>query len=45
MSQRHDNQKQTSCNFRQLLQERTDRANPRRALTCEEAKRLHKLKQ
>jgi hypothetical protein len=38
-----DNQKQSSCNFRQLLQERIEKANPRRQLTAEETKRLNKL--
>ena len=32
-----------SSNFRKLLQERTAKANPRRELTCEEAKRLARL--
>jgi hypothetical protein len=32
-----------SSNFRQLLQERIDKANPRRTLTAEESKRLSKL--
>lgn len=43
MSQRHDNQKQTGCHFRQLLQERIESQNPRRELTTEETKRLAKL--
>jgi hypothetical protein len=38
-----DNQKQSSCNFRQLLQERIEKANRRRQLTAEETKRLNKL--
>ena len=33
----------TNSNFRQLLQERIDKANPRRKLTAEETKRLSKL--
>ena len=36
-------QKQLSSNFRRLLQERIEKANPRRDLTAEEAKRLAKL--
>jgi tetratricopeptide (TPR) repeat protein len=43
MSEWHDNQKIPSSNFRKLLQERIDKANPRRKLTYEEAKRLAKL--
>ena len=43
MSEWYDNQKQSSSNFRQLLQERIEKANPRRNLTAEEAKRLAKL--
>ena len=43
MSEWLDNQKKPSSNFRQLLQERIDKANPRRELTTEEAKRLAKL--
>ena len=43
MSEWYDNQKQSSSNFRQLLQERIEQANPRRELTAEEIKRLHKL--
>ena len=43
MSEWLDNQKQSSCNFRQLLQERIEKANPRRQLTAEETKRLNKL--
>ena len=44
MSEWHDNQKKQGSNFRQLLQERIDKANPRRELTNEETKRLKKLK-
>ncbi len=43
MSEWLDNQKQSSSNIRQLLQERFEKANPRRKLTAEEAKRLNKL--
>jgi len=32
-----------SSNFRKLLQERLDKANPRRELTSKETKRLNKL--
>ena len=38
-----DNQSKPSSNFRKLLQERIEEANPRRKLTVEEAKRLAKL--
>ena len=43
MSEWLNNQLKTSGNFRQLLQERTGKANPRRKLTTEETKRLNKL--
>ena len=43
MSEWLDNQKQLSSNIRKLLQERIEKANPRRELTCEEEKRLVKL--
>ena len=43
MSEWFDNQKQSSTNFRKLLQERIEKASPRRELTAEEAKRLAKL--
>jgi len=43
MSEWLDNQKKQKSNFRKLLQERIDKANPRRSLTTEEAKRLAKL--
>ena len=43
MSEWYDNQKQTSSNFRKLLQERIEKTNPRRILTTEESKRLSKL--
>lgn len=35
--------KKSSSNFRKLLQERIEKANPRRKLTTDEAKRLAKL--
>ena len=35
--------KKVNGNFRQLLQEQIERANPRGKLTTEEAKRLSKL--
>ena len=38
-----DNQKKISSSFRQLLKERTEKANPRRELTAEEANPLRKL--
>jgi hypothetical protein len=38
-----DNQKQSSCSLRKLLQERIEKANPRRNLTAAEAKRLAQL--
>lgn len=38
-----DSIKVEKTNFRKLLQERTEKANPRRELTTEEAKRLEKL--
>lgn len=37
-----DNQKKRNDDFCQLLQERIDKANPRRELTAEATKRLHK---
>jgi hypothetical protein len=43
LSEWFENQKQTRSNFRQLLQERIDKTNPRRKLTAEEARRLAKL--
>ena len=43
MSEWFDNQKQPSSNLRKLLQERIEKANPRRILSAEEAKRLAKL--
>ena len=43
MSEWFDKQKQSSSNFRKLLQERVEKSNPRRKLTAEETKRLAKL--
>ena len=43
MSEWYNSQKQSIGNVRKLLQERTDKANPRRKLISEEAKRLTKL--
>ena len=43
MSEWLDNQKQSNSSIRQLLQERIEKANPRRNLTAEETKRLSKL--
>jgi tetratricopeptide (TPR) repeat protein len=43
MSEWYDSQKKPSGNFRKLLQERIDKANPRRELTSEEQKRLARL--
>jgi hypothetical protein len=43
MSVWHDNQNKSNSNFRKLLQERIDKANPRRTLTAEEERRLSKL--
>ena len=42
MSEWHDNKKQVIY-FQKLLQERIEKANPRRELTTEETKRLAKL--
>jgi len=44
MAEWHDSQKKTTSDFRKLLQERIEKANPRRELTAEETKRLSKLK-
>ena len=38
-----ENQKKPNVNFRKLLRERMEKANPRRKLTTEEVKRLNKL--
>ncbi|UVW35820.1 hypothetical protein NYF23_04205 [SAR92 clade bacterium H455] len=43
MSEWFDSQKKQASNFRELLQERIERENPRRNLTVEETKRLAKL--
>jgi hypothetical protein len=43
MSEWYDNQIKISSNFRKLLNERIEKANPRRKLTAEETKRLAKL--
>ena len=43
MSEWYDNQKKPNSNFRKLLQERIEKANPRRKLTTDETKRLMKL--
>ena len=43
MSEWNDNQKKTNSDFRKLLKERIEKANPRRELTNEETKRLRKL--
>ena len=43
MSEWYDSQNKTNSNFRKLLQERIEKANPRRILRAEEAKRLAKL--
>ena len=43
MSEWYDNQKKPSSNFHKLLQERFEKANPRRELTNEETKRLVRL--
>jgi hypothetical protein len=43
MSEWYDSQKKPNSDFRKLLQERLDKANPRRTLTAEEQKRLAKL--
>ena len=43
MSEWYDSQKKPSSNFRNLLRERIDKANPRRKLTAAEKRRLSKL--
>ena len=43
MSEWYGSQKKRSGNFRQMLQERIEKVNPRRELTAEETKRLYKL--
>jgi len=43
MSEWYISKKKASSNFRKLLQERNENANPRRNLTTDETKRLAKL--
>jgi len=43
MGEWYDNQTQSSSDFRKLLQERIEKANPRRELTAEETMFLNKL--
>lgn len=43
MSEWYDNQRKSNGNFCKLLQQKIEKANPRRELTSEEAKRLAKL--
>ena len=43
MTEGSESQMKPNSNFRKLLQERIVKANPRRNLTAEEAKRLAKL--
>ena len=43
MSEWFNSNKQQRSNFRKLLQERIEKVNQRRKLTCEESKRLAKL--
>ena len=43
MSEWYDNQKRSSSNFRKLLLEQIEKANPRRKLSAGEEKRLSKL--
>ena len=43
MSEWYDSQKKTNGDFRKLLQERIEKANPRRELNADETKRLAKL--
>ena len=45
MSEWFYNQMQSSSDFRKSLQERIEKANPRRKLSTEEAKRLNNLKE
>ncbi len=44
MSEWYDNQQKPSSNFRELPQQRIEKANPRCQLNTEETKRLAKLK-
>ncbi len=43
MSEWYDSQRKPNSNFRKLLQERMDKANPRCTLTAEDERRLTKL--
>ena len=43
MSELYEKKKETISNFRKVLQEQIEKANPRRELTAEETKRLKKL--
>ena len=43
MSEWYDSQRKLNSNFRKVLQERIEKANPRRELTTEEIKRLATL--
>jgi hypothetical protein len=43
MSEWYDSQRKSNSDFRQLLQERMDKANPRRRITSIETKRLNRL--
>jgi len=43
MSEWYDSQKKTNGDFPKLLQERIEKANPRRELNADETKRLAKL--
>ena len=43
MSEWYDSQRKSNSDFRQLQQERMDKANPRRRLTSIETKRLNRL--
>ena len=43
MSEWLDNQRKSNSSIRQLLQERIEKASPRRELTVDETKRLNKL--
>ena len=45
MSEWYDNQKKSYSNYRELLQERIDKANLRHSLTAKEARRLSKLEE
>ena len=44
MGEWYDSQKNSSSNFRKLLQRQIEKANPRRQLTSEATNRLRKLK-